>query len=224
MLKGKGLLTSNQTTFLKIFAQIPDQERFFLTGGTALAEYYLGHRMSFDLDFFTSEAELITPVSYQVEALCSSKGLQLSVVRRFASYVEFLLVEGGESLKVDLALDSPFRFKPPVLAESGVRVNDFKDLRIDKILAYYGRAEPRDAVDLYFLIKGEAVQPLLDLAAQKDPGFDRYWMAVALNRVTNFPDEIERWPVKMLVPFDPVQLKSDFQNLALELMKGLTTK
>jgi hypothetical protein len=224
MLKGNGLLTPNQTTFLEIFAQIPDQERFFLTGGTALAEYYLGHRLSFDLDFFTGEAELIAPISYQIEALCSSKGLQLSVIRRFASYVELLLGEGGESLKIDLALDSPFRFESPVLAENGIKVNDFKDLRIDKILAYYGRAEPRDAVDLYFLLKDEAVHPLLDLAAQKDPGFDLYWMAVALNRVKSFPDEIERWPVKMLIPFDPVQLKNDFQNLALELMKGLTKK
>ena len=224
MIKGKGLLTPIQKTFLAVFAQIPDQEKFFLTGGTALAEYYLGHRLSFDLDFFTSEAELITPVSYQIEAACSSKGLQLSVVRRFASYVEFLLRQGEESLKIDLALDSPFRFEPPVLSETGVWVNNFTDIRVDKILAFYGRAEPRDAVDLYFLIQNKSIQPLFDLAAQKDPGFDRYWMAVALNRVMNFPDEIERWPVKMLVPFDPVQLKADFQALALELMKGLSTK
>ena len=102
-------------------------------------------------------------------------------------------------------------------------VNDFKDIRIDKLLAFYGRAEPRDAVDLYFLTRNEPVQPLFDLAAEKDPGFDRYWMAVALNRVINFPDEIERWPVKMLVPFDPVQLKTNFQRLAMELMKDFSS-
>jgi hypothetical protein len=224
MLKGKGLLTPIQKSFLEIFAQIPDQERFFLTGGTALAEYYLGHRLSFDLDFFTGETGLVVPVSYQIEAFCSSKGFQLTTVRRFASYVEFLLQEGVESLKIDLALDSPFRFEAPVLCETGVWVNDFKDICIDKILAFYGRAEPRDAVDLHFLTQNESVQPLFDLAAQKDPGFDRYWMAVALNRVINFPDEVERWPVKMLVPFDPVQLKTNFQHLAIELMKGFSSK
>jgi hypothetical protein len=223
MLKGKGLLTQIQKSFLEIFAQIPDQERFFLTGETALAEYYLGHRSSFDLDFFTGEPGLIVPVSYQIETFCSSKGLQLTTVRRFASYVEFLLQQGAESLKIDLALDSPFRFDAPVLCETGVWVNDFKDIRIDKLLAFYGRAEPRDAVDLYFLTRNEPVQPLFDLAAEKDPGFDRYWMAVALNRVINFPDEIERWPVKMLVPFDPVQLKTNFQRLAMELMKDFSS-
>jgi hypothetical protein len=224
MLKGKGILTPIQQTFLEIFAQVPDQERFFLTGGTALAEYYLGHRLSFDLDFFTSEAGLIIPVSYQIETQCSSKESQLSVIRRFASYVEFLFRQGEEKLKIELALDSPFRFEPPVLSETNVYVNDFKDIRVDKVLAFYGRAEPRDAVDLYFLTQKESIQSLLDLAAQKDPGFDRYWMAVALNRVANFPDEIERWPVKMLASLDPVQLKRDFQSLALELMRGLNTK
>jgi hypothetical protein len=221
MIKGRGLLTSIQKTFLAIFAQVPDKERFFLTGGTALSEYYLGHRLSFDLDLFTAEADLITPVSYQIEALCSKNDLQLEVIRRFASYVEFLVRQGQESLKIDLALDSPFRFDAPVLSEVNILVNDFIDLRVDKILAFYGRAEPRDAVDLFFLIQNEPIQPLLALAAQKDPGFDRYWMAVALNRVAKFPDELDLWPVKMLSPFSPIQLKKDFQRLAVELMKGL---
>ena len=36
---------------------------------------------------------------------------------------------------------------------------------------------------------------MLDKAKQKDPGFDLYWFAIALNRSLNFPDEPERWPV-----------------------------
>jgi len=114
------------------------------------------------------------------------------VTRRFASYVEFLFSNGDEQLKVDLALDSPFRFQPPQLADVGIMVNDFQDIKVDKLLAYFGRAEPRDAIDLYFLMQQEPVQGLLELAAQKDTGFDQYWFAVALNRAQSFPDEIER--------------------------------
>jgi hypothetical protein len=40
--------------------------------------------------------------------------------------------------------------------------------------------------------------------------------------VANFPDEIERWPVKMLVECNAAELKRNFQTLALEIMKGLT--
>jgi len=34
---------------------------FYLTGGTALAEFYLAHRKSFDLDIFTTEKGIIIP-------------------------------------------------------------------------------------------------------------------------------------------------------------------
>lgn len=69
---------------------------------------------------------------------------------------------------------------------------------MDKLLAYFGCAEPRDAVDLYFILKKDSFELLLELVAQKDTGFDLYWFSIALNRCENFPDEFERWPVKML--------------------------
>ncbi len=218
MLKGQGLLTPLQRVFIQAFAGLGDQQHFFLTGGTALTEFYLAHRISFDLDFFTSEAALIVPFSHQVVALADQHPFHIEVVRRFATYVEFLVTREEEVLKVDLALDSPFRFAAPMESEYGIRVNPFEDLRVDKLLAYYGRAEPRDAVDLYFILQREPLLPLLDLAAQKDPGFDLYWFAVALNRAADFPDDLTRWPVKMLKPVVPADLKSLFKDIALGIM------
>ena len=220
-LSGRGLLTFVQQTFLSAFAQLPDQSNFYLTGGTALAEFYLGHRLSFDLDFFTPEDGLILPFSYQLEALGRDHSMQVSVVRRFVSYVEFLVTHGAQSLKIDLALDSPFRFASPLLCEYGVHVNSYADLKVDKLLAYYGRAEPRDAVDLFFILQQEPLAPLLEAAAQKDPGFDLYWFAVALNRAADLPDELERWPVKMLVELSPAELKRTFEQLAMDVMGQL---
>ena len=145
MRRGKGLLTPIQRAFLSAFAGLPDQAHFYLAGGTALAEYYLGHRLSLDLE-------------------------------------------------------------------------------VDKLLAYYGRAEPRDAVDLYFILQRASLDELLTLAAEKDPGFDLYWFAVALNRSAGFPDELERWPVKMLQPLEPTELKQQFQRLALQLLARVTNE
>ncbi len=222
MLKGKGLLRPLQRRFLEIWATLPEQSHFYLTGGTALAEFYLGHRFSFDLDLFTAEEPLILPVSYQVEAFATRHNLQASVVRRFASFVEFLISDEGDTVRVEIALDSPFRFAPPVLSEYGVWVSDWADLIVDKVLAYYGRAEPRDAIDLYFIFQNEPVRKLLELAAQKDPGFDLYWFAVALNRVADFPDQGDAWPVKMVLPFDPAAVKETFLQLSLQLMSQIT--
>lgn len=221
MLRGKGILTPIQQAALTLFATLPDQERFYLTGGTALAEFFLGHRLSFDLDLFTAEEALVVPFSRHLESAYLKRGWDVEVVRRFASYVEILLRKEEAELRLDLALDSPFRSAPPLLAQQGVWVNDYEDLQAEKVLAYYGRAEPRDAVDLHFLLQEVDPEHLMTLAAQKDSGFDRYWFAVALNRAQQFPDELERWPVKMLKPFDPKRLKSSFQSLALKIMEEI---
>ena len=215
------LLTPLQLAFLQVFTSIPDQNQFYLTGGTALAEFFLGHRLSYDLDLFTSEDGLIQPVSYQVERLVAENNLKLEVIRRFTTYVEFLISDDNESLKVDLALDSPFRFQPPMVSPLGIWVNNFVDLCVDKLLAYYGRAEPRDAVDLFFILEYQTLEALVEKAKQKDPGFDLYWFAVALNQSGNFPDESEHWPVKMLQEWDPKKVKRLFYNLAIEIMENL---
>ena len=140
------------------------------------------------------------------------------VIRRLSTFVELLVEKDAESLEIDLALDSPYRFEPPIPSAKGVLVNDYNDLRVDKLLAYFGRAEPRDAVDLFFILQNEPGEPLLEQAKEKDPGFDLYWFAVALNRCENFPDEIERWPVKMLKDFEPPALKKTFLDWAMKLM------
>lgn len=209
---------------MEILAGLPDKENFYLAGGTALAEYYLGHRLSFDLDYFTGTENLVLPLSYQIETACQKRGLSLKVVRRFSTYVELLIEKGDESLKIDVALDSPYRFGPPLISQQGIYINDYPDLRVDKLLAYFGRSEPRDAVDLYFIMQKEPLDPLLEQAAQKDTGFDPYWFAIALNRCENFPDEIERWPVKMLQSFDPRVLKQTFLDLAVKLLDKTTRK
>ncbi len=215
------LLTPIQNLFLQVFKRLPDHEQFYLTGGTALAEYYLGHRLSYDLDFFTGEEGLVQPVSFQLEKLVENHRLGLTVIRRFSTYVEFLITYENETLRVDLALDSPFRFQPPVLSPPGILINNYIDLCVDKLLAYYGRAEPRDAVDLYFIMNNETPDALLEKAKQKDPGFDKYWFAIALNRCVNFPDEPDRWPLKMLADWDPKRIKQSFNAWAIELMDGL---
>ncbi|MDH5185458.1 MAG: nucleotidyl transferase AbiEii/AbiGii toxin family protein [candidate division WOR-3 bacterium] len=91
-----------------------------------------------------------------------------------------------------LGFDSPFRFSARVDSEYGVKVSDYKDIIIDKLLAFFGRAEPRDAIDLFFILKKEDVWKLLEMAPQKDPGFESYWFTMALEKVRQFPDDINQ--------------------------------
>jgi hypothetical protein len=218
--QSRGLLTTAQLEILKAFLRLPDAERFYLTGGTALAEFYLGHRRSFDLDLFTAEKGLIVPFSRIAEDHFSEEGFSVKIIRRLESFSELELGWEKEKVRLQLAFDSPYRFASPVKTPL-VLVNDYQDLVVDKLLAFFGRAEPRDAVDLYFILKTEDFWGLTELATKKDPGFDLYWLALALNRVQDFPDQLERWPVEMLNPFPPTKLKDLCHGLALEIMDSL---
>src|SRR3989344_2541460 len=56
----QSILSQNQKRVLKIISgEKTICDSFYLTGGTALAEFYLHHRLSEDLDFF-AEAEFDT--------------------------------------------------------------------------------------------------------------------------------------------------------------------
>lgn len=224
MLRGKGIVSEIQKRILGSFQKGADASYFYLTGGTALAEFYLGHRKSYDLDLFTAEEGLILPFSRIVEDGLKSDGLHINVIRRFTSFVEFEVTDENEKTRVQLAYDSPFRFEEPVNSELGIKINDYKDIIVDKFLAFFGRAEPRDAVDLFFILKKETIEDIAKLAAKKDPGFDLYWLAVALRKVKDFPDEIARWPVEMLVEINTRELKAQFSRIAIEVVENLKMK
>ncbi len=191
---------------------MPDAGRFYLTGGTALAEFYLGHRRSFDLDLFTAEQGLIVPFSRIAQERFAQEGFSVRIVRRLASFAELELGWKDEEVRVQFALDSPYRFAPPVKTPL-VLVNDFQDLIVDKLLAFFGRAEPRDAVDLYFILKSEDVWELVKLAAQKDPGFDLYCSLSPWRRFRISPMSWNagRWRCSSLYP----QLSSRIAAIAL---------
>lgn len=49
---------------------------------------------------------------------------------------------------------------------------------------------------------------------KKEPGLDLDWLAAALGKTREFPDEISRWPVRMLRELDAHVLRERFQKLA----------
>lgn len=56
---GKSILTAKQSHFLELIQKEPQiTKRFYLTGGTALSEFYLQHRLSYDIDLFTEKEEV----------------------------------------------------------------------------------------------------------------------------------------------------------------------
>jgi hypothetical protein len=220
-ISGKGLLFPLQREILFCLGTLPDISYFYLAGGTALAEFYLGHRRSFDLDIFTAEKGLVRAFSHQTVASLQTIGLQVEVVRQFEPFAEIVCLDRGEGTKIHFALDSPFRLAPPVASEFGISILGFDDLAADKLLAFTGRMEPRDAVDLFFLLQLQSFPVISQNARKKDPGFDLYWFAAACAKVQEYPDDLHRWPVEMVLPLDVLVLKKLLKQLGEEALTAI---
>lgn len=183
------VLTDIQKKIFTHFKNIPELDAFYLTRGTALSKFYLSHRKSDDLDFFTSEEELIQPFSLEIEEVLKKAGFIVERKRGFRSFVELAVSTDSEATIVHLALDSPHRLDPLILAGEfpGLKIDSLKDIAANKVLALFGRATLRDFVDVFFLIKEKfRKNELISMAQKKDPGFDLYWLATAFERVHEF--------------------------------------
>lgn len=191
-----------------------DNEEFYLTGGTALALFYLRHRRSNDLDFFTNNPDIIIPFSYQLEEKLKNNEMQPQRQRGIHSFVEILVRKGEESTIIHLAQDTPFRLdKVKEFPEyPKLKIDSLVDIASNKLLALFSRATLRDFIDVYFLVKKTRFTPeeLVSNAKTKDPGFDLYWLGVALERINTFKDEHP----EMLLLVEPINFKEmlDFFN------------
>lgn len=187
------IISKVQKAILDTFSKVLDSEYFYFTGGTALACFYLKHRKSNDLDFFTTDAEIIIPFSYRLEEALKVEKMDIQRQRGIRSFVELLVEKDKETTVIHLACDASFRLEPlkefPEYPQ--LKIDSIIDIAVNKLLALFGRATLRDFIDVYFLVKKAKFSPqeLMDKAKIKDPGFDLYWLGVALERINSFKDD-----------------------------------
>ncbi|MBI5700376.1 nucleotidyl transferase AbiEii/AbiGii toxin family protein [Candidatus Saganbacteria bacterium] len=184
------ILNPLQKELLDNFGLAPDSHLFYLTGGTALAAFYLRHRKSNDLDFFTAEENIIQPFSFSLEKELKERDFLIDRSRGLGSFVELAIKKGGKSTLIHLAQDSPFRFEPSKASNEfpKIKIDSLVDIASNKLLALFGRATLRDFIDVYFLVKEGyfTKEKLMGLSKEKDPGFDLYWLGVAFERINTF--------------------------------------
>jgi predicted nucleotidyltransferase component of viral defense system len=198
------LLTPTQQSFLEaFFAQRAGQE-FFLTGGTALAAFYLRHRYSEDLDLFTLSETALQDVSNSLPAIAEKLGAVVEDRFRTVSFRQAFIRVGAEELKIDLIRDVGAQFGEH-RRFGDIIVDSELNIAVNKVTALFGRAAPKDFVDLYFLLKkGYTLDELMRMAKEKDLGFTEFYFAGMLHesrRVTSLPPMIEPLTVRELQDF-----------------------
>ncbi len=180
-------LTPLQASVLQGFFATAASQQFYLTGGTALAAFHLHHRASVDLDLFTLDDLALREADILLPQLAASLDCHLGAMRRTEHYREvFFEPETGDPLKIDLVRD----FGPQYgehLRLGSVIVDSIENIGANKLTAILGRTEPKDFVDLYFILRaGYSFDDLLAKARTKDLGLHPFYLAGSLRQVRNF--------------------------------------
>lgn len=180
------ILTKFQERLLKEISTTPIKDSFFLTGGTALSAFYLRHRFSEDLDFFTQIPAGVIATVPILREVAERLSANLEIRRRFNTFLEgsFTFPE-GEIIRIHFAEDTPYRLEPTAFnKEYGIYIDSLIDICCNKFSALFDRHEMKDFVDAYFIDR-EIIKfaDLYSKAQQKHLGIDNYWLCQALRYI-----------------------------------------
>lgn len=212
------VLSKLQKDFLEEIGRIHYlKDNFYLTGGTALAAFYLQHRYSEDLDFFSErEVDMIN--------------LDASVVK-LKTFPGVVKVDFEQSYNRNLIF---FHFKKIVLkteftffpfpriekgeAQYGLSIDSLLDIAVNKLFTIYQRSAARDYIDLYFICKENKFE-ISDLIKKAKIKFD--WHVDPLQLGTQFIKSAEAKDYPRMI----VDIKQEeWQNFFLEKAKELRSE
>ena len=215
------ILSENQKSILTLLAaQKSISDRFYLTGGTALSEFYLQHRLSEDLDFFSEDE--FNPVSISIVL----KKIQLSAdivnIRSEQSFNRnlFFLELADDTIKTEFT-HFPFSRIEKKKKIGNLFVDSLLDIAVNKIFTIYQKPRSRDFIDLYCIMEKET-WTIGDLASKAQVKFDNYLDPLQLGAQFLRATELLDYPT-LVIPMDNTVWQSFFIEEAKKLRPDILT-
>ncbi|MEA3355023.1 MAG: nucleotidyl transferase AbiEii/AbiGii toxin family protein [Patescibacteria group bacterium] len=200
-------ITRRQKEFLRLMADSSLVDQFYFTGGTALSLYYLNHRFSEDLDFFSEKEFEVSSINVWLKQNKEKIGYEEFDLQTSFNRNIFLLRFGkGDFLKTEFTY-FPFKRIEKSLDVDGLRINSLLDIGVDKIFTISQNPRGRDYFDLFFILEklDKQTEDLRKLAKIKfDWHVDSLQLGAQLNRVDEFLDDpilIKKINKKVVVEF-----------------------
>ena len=214
-------LTAKQKQFLGVVLQESYfLKNFYLSSGTALSCWYLHHRKSYDLDFFSEKFEV--NANY-IEKLLKKNKKQIGFknvthTEQLGFHFYNFAYPNKETLKVD------FSYYPSERAEKSLlwrrlQIDSLYDITLNKWQTISGTPRAKDYVDFFYISKKvnlDINKIRTDAAIKFGIHIDTIHLSRQFLRVVEFKD----YP-KMLVPFDPKEMEEFFLSLAKGLEKEI---
>lgn len=212
------ILNPFQKKTLDVFKRTSLSKKFYLSGGTALAEVYLHHRYSEDLDFFTSEELDINELEKFSNLVAKENQIQKIEFQHGFGLYTFFMKDEQRVNKIDFG-QYPFEPVEELVKFNGIMVESLFDIAVNKAHTIAFRPRLRDFIDLYFILQKKNEWTFENLLQKS---FEKFEMRVdALQLGTNLIQ------VKTLADM-PVMIKKvnlqEVQKYFLEKAKGLKTE
>lgn len=205
------------------FFRLTDWKGLCLSGGTCLAEYYFGHRISIDMDIFALEEAVFHEAQLSLKDARSFSSGRVTAERIAPHLAQFLFHPEGEAepIKIDLMLDLPIRLSPP-LKVGDVWIDSLDDLLANKLGCLIQRSDAKDYIDLFYLISAShlTARELIDLGCKKEGGLDPLIAAQQIEFIFQSP----RPPAQFLGQTDWNELQFFFGKLQKEFLELIRPK
>ncbi|MBN1658269.1 MAG: nucleotidyl transferase AbiEii/AbiGii toxin family protein [Anaerolineae bacterium] len=187
---------------------------FYLVGGTALA-LQIGHRISTDLDWFSSTHQLSTSEREQIRTILSTSGA-----------FEVISEQEGALFTRLFGTDVSFVYQhhpllSPTVEYRGVQLTSPVDIGLMKLAAINSRGTRRDFVDIFCLRETVTLDRLLELAPIKyadRPSF----LPVAIRALAYFRDAEQQPMPRLLTPVQWPDVRAYCEAAARKLARHLS--
>ena len=210
------ILSDNQRRLLTLLSEeVQICQSFYLSGGTALAEFYLQHRLSEDLDFFSEEEFESEGVSVVLKKIQKAAGIiRVRYEQSFNRNLFFLELEKDE-IKTEFTY-FPFPRIEQKKKIGNLSIDSLIDIAVNKVFTIYQKPRSRDYIDLYCIMKRES-WTIADLVRKARIKFDYHIDPLQLGAQFVKAQELKDYP-RMLILIDD----SAWQGFFLEEAKRLS--
>lgn len=186
-------------------------QNFYLTGGTALAGFYLGHRYSEDLDFFSETEFDIVQIDIAFKKIKEKLGIsKIDFQQSYNRNIFFLHFNQGV-VKIEFTY-FPFPRIEKGEKEYGIQIDSLIDIAVNKLFSIYQRTQARDYIDFYAIVKKEnyTIEDLIKKAKSK---FDWHIDPLQLGAQFIKVKEAKDYP-RMVLEIRPNELEEFFSEEA----------
>ncbi len=206
------ILTKEQQIILAEVKLDPFFDKFYFTGGTALSAFYLKHRYSEDLDFFTQKQFNTESLLILIELWSKKHNFTFTSEFHQVVYIFLLKFSNSKRLKVDFGYYPYKQIKEPDIVQ-GVKTDSFTDIAVNKLLTITQRNAIKDFVDLYYVLKKFTLWDLIEGVRIKfGMKLEPFILASDLLKIEEFEDL-----PRMIQPLTLDQLKTFFRQKAKEI-------